>query len=389
MNEGRSVFAQLMEFLPHQEFQRCVKRYKAHQRIREFSCWDQFLCMAFAQLTHRESLRDIEACLRAMDSKLYHLGIRGRVSRSTLAEANENRPWQVYADLAQTLIGIARPLYADEPFGVDLHNTVYAFDATTIELCLSLCPWASFQRSCGGIKLHTQMDLRGSIPTFIHISQARCNDVAVLDQLVYEPGAFYLFDRGYVHFKRLYALSQTGAFFVTRAEKRMQFRRLRSVSTDGNDGVKADQVIRLTGMQTHLTYPEPLRRVSFHDVERNKRLVFVTNNLVLPAATFASLYKGRWRIEIFFKWIKQHLRIKKFYATSENGVRTQIWIAVCVYVLVAIARKKLGIKAPLHTFFQVVGLTIFEKKPILEVFPDAMRTNSSTDPAIQLNLFEF
>lgn len=389
MNQGRPVFAQLMEFLPHQEFQRCVKRYNAQKGIRTFSCWDQFLCMAFAQLTHRESLRDIESCLRSVETKLYHLGIRGRVSKSTLAEANEQRPWQIYADLAQTLIGIARPLYANESFGVDLHNTVYAFDATTIELCLSLSPWASFQRSCGGIKLHTQMDLRGNIPTFIHISKARCNDVAVLDQLIYEPGAFYLFDRGYVHFKRLYELSLTGAFFVTRAEKRMQFRRIQSRPEDSESGVIADQIIRLTGVQTRRTYPVHLRRISYHDAETDKRLVFLTNNLALPALTIARLYKSRWRIEIFFKWIKQHLRIKKFYATSENGVKTQIWIAVCVYVLAAIAKKQLGINASLHTFFQVVGLTVFEKSPILEVFQSAHCTNDTVDVPIQLKLLDF
>jgi hypothetical protein len=387
MNLGRPVFAQLMDFLPHREFQRCVTRHKADRRLRQFSCWDQFLCMSFAQLTHRESLRDIESCLRAVDAKLYHLGIRGQVSRSTLAEANESRPWQVYADLAQSLIVMARPLYADEPFGVELHNTVYAFDATTIDLCLSLCPWAPFQRSRGAVKLHTQMDLRGSIPTFIHITHGRSNDVAVMDQIAYEPGAFYLFDRGYVHFKRLYVLTLTGAFFVTRAEKRMQFRRVSSQPMDRDSGVRADQVIRLMGTHTRFTYPVELRRISYYDEETGKRLIFLTNNFLVPALIVAKLYKGRWRIEVFFKWIKQHLRVKKFYGNSENAVKTQIWIAVCVYLLAAIAKKQLGVKASLYTFFQVVGLTVFEKSPILQVFQRAPHTAHSDDSANQLNLF--
>jgi hypothetical protein len=377
-----------MEFLPHTAFQACVARYDADRKLRRFSCWDQWLCMAFAQLTHRESLRDIEACLRAVSSKLYHLGIRGNVSRSTLADANEHRNWRVYADFAQVLISIARPLYADEPFGVDLQETVYALDATTIDVSISLCPWAPYVRSRGAVKLHTLLDLRGSIPTFIDITHGRCDDLRVLDQLAYEPGAFYVMDRGYVHFERLFRLHQSGAFFVTRAEKNTQYRRQYSRPVDRSTGLRADQTIRLTGVTTQHTYPTALRCVRYYDADTDKRFTFLTNNFLLPALTIAQLYKSRWNIEIFFKWIKQHLRIKTFYGNSENAVKTHIWIAIGVYVLVAIAKKALNVDASLYSFLQVVGMTVFEKSPIIQVFENVSSRNLPPDPPNQLNLFE-
>jgi hypothetical protein len=376
-----------MEFLPHAEFQRCVTRYGAARKLRRFSCWDQWLCMAFAQLTHRESLRDIEACLRAVPGKLYHLGVRGTVARSTLADANEHRDWRVYADLAQALIQIARPLYADEPFGAELDQTVYALDATTIDISLSLCPWAPFQRSRGAIKLHTLLDLRGSIPTFIDITHGRSNDIAVLDRLPLEPGSFYVIDRGYLHFKRLYHVHQSGAFYVTRAEKNTQYRRQRSRPVDRQTGLRADQTIRLSGVTTQHTYPDPLRRVRYYDAETRKRFTFLTNNFLLPALLISQLYQCRWNIEVFFKWIKQHLRIKSFYGNSPNAVKTQIWIAISVYLLVAIARKELNIKATLYTFLQVIGLTVFEKCPISEVFQKEPPRLDEANDAKQLSLF--
>jgi hypothetical protein len=341
------------------------------------------------RFTRRESLRDIEACLRAMPEKLYHLGIRGRVSKSTLADANEKRDWRVYADLAQILIATARPLYADEPLGLDLDETVYALDATTIDVCLSLCPWAPFQRSRGAVKMHTLLDLRGSIPTFIDITHGRCNDLVVLDQLPFEPGAFYAMDRGYLHFQRLFRIHQTGAFFVTRAEKDTQYRRQYSRVVDRQTGLRADQTIRLTGKRTRHTYPTALRCVRYYDAVSAKRFTFLTNNFLLPALTIAHLYQRRWNIEVFFKWIKQYLRIKSFYGYSENAVKTQIWTAVCVYVLVAIAKKTLGIETSLYTFLQVLGVTAFEKTPILQVLEGYPSQNATTLPANQLNLFEF
>lgn len=377
-----------MEFLPYGEFQRCVARYHADRKLRRFSCWDQWLCMAFAQLTHRESLRDIESCLRALSGKLYHMGIRGKVSRSTLADANENRDWRVYADLAQTLLRTARPLYADDPFGVELVDAAYALDATTIDVSLGLCPWAPFQRSRGAVKLHTLLDLRGSLPTFIDITHGRSNDVAVLDQLPIEPGAFYVMDRGYLHFARLFRLHQTGAFYVTRAEKNTQYRRQWSRRVERATGLRADQTIRLTGVTTRHTYPESLRRVRYYDAETDRRFTFLTNNFLLPALMIAQLYQCRWSIEVFFKWIKQHLRIKSFYGTSPNAVKTQIWIAVSVYLLIAIAKKKLGVKASLYTFLQVAGMTIFEKRPIFEVFQNVQEIDPGDFAGKQLNLFE-
>lgn len=389
MNEGRMVFSQLLDHAPMHEFRRCVARYGADYRLRSFSCWDQFLCMAFAQLTFRESLRDIEACLRAAPARLYHLGIRGHISRSTLADANEKRDWRVYADFAQALIRIARPLYAGESFGVDLDHTVYALDSTTIDLCLSLCPWAPFQRSRGAIKLHTLLDLRGSIPSFIRITHGRISDVSTLDEIPFEAGAFYVLDRGYLHFQRLYKIQQASAFFVTRAWKNTQCARIESHPVDTSTGLRSDQTIRLTGVDTHRTYPLPLRRIRYVDPETAKRLVFLTNHFGLAPLTVAQLYRSRWRVELFFRWIKQHLRIKAFYGHSENAVRTQIWTAVAVYVLVAIVRKRLGLGISLYTFLQVLSVNLFEKTPILQAFQHAEDHNLSLPSPNQLNLFHF
>src|ERR1039458_3347752 len=344
--------------------------------------------MAFAQLTQRESLRDLESCLRAVSSKLYHLGIRSQVARSTLADANECRDWRVYADLAQILIGIARPLYADEPFGVELRNTVYALDSTTIDLRLSLCPWAPHQQSRGAVKMHTLLDLRGSIPTFIHITHGRAHDVLTLDHIAFEPGAFYIMDRGYLHFRRLFRLHQSGAFFVTRALRTTRMPRLYSRPVSKATGLRSDQTVRLSGVHTQREYPVVLRRITFCDPETGKRFIFLTNNFLLPALTIAQLYKSRWTIEVFFKWIKQHLRIKTFLGNSQNAVKTQIWIAISAYVLVAIAKKTLGVKATLYTFLQVVGLTVFEKTPILEVFEQHNLQETQQADSNQLNLFQ-
>lgn len=378
-----------MDFVPQRVFQRCIARYEADRRLRLFSCWDQWLCMAFAQLTHRESLRDLEACLRAVPSKLYHLGIHHQVSRSTLADANEHRDWRVYADLAQVLIHIARPLYADEDFGVELSHTVYALDSTTIDVCLSLCPWAPYEQSRGAVKLHTLLDLRGSIPTFIYITHGRAHDVLTLDHITFEAGAFYVMDRGYLHFRRLFRIHQTGAFFVTRALCTTRMLRQQSRPVSRVTGLRADQTVRLNGVNTHRDYPAPLRRVSFRDPATGKRFIFLTNNFLLPALTIAQLYQSRWTIEVFFKWIKQHLRIKSFFGNSPNAIKTQIWSAVSVYVLMAIAKKKLGVKATLYTFLQVVGLTLFEKMPILQVFEQHNSQLEETPDANQLSLFHF
>jgi hypothetical protein len=383
------VFSQLMDFVSHSEFQTCVARYKADRHLRRFSCWDQWLCMAFAQLTHRESLRDVESCLRAVSGKLYHLGLRGEVSRSTLARANERRDWRVYADLAQVLIAIARPLYADEPFGVELDDTVYALDSTTIDVCLSLCPWAPFERSRGAVKMHTLLDLRGSIPTFIDITHGRSHDVFALDRIAFEAGAFYVMDRGYLSFKRLLRIHESGAFFVTRALKTTRLGRQSSRPVSRETGLRSDQTVLPTGVTTRDDYPVALRRVTYRDLKSGKFFIFLTNNFLLPALTIAQLYQSRWNIEVFFKWIKQHLRIKSFLGNSENAIKTQIWTAVSVYLLVAIARKTLGVEASLYTFLQVVGLTAFEKMPILQVFECS---NSLIEPASdsnQLNLFHF
>ena len=342
MNLGRTVFSQLISFLPDREFRRCVSRYDGDRRWRGFSCWDQFLCMAFAQLTYRESLRDIEACLRSLGAKLYHMGFRSQVARSTLADANESRDWRIYADFAQVLIRIARPLYARDPIGVDLDQSLYALDSTTIDLCLSLFPWAKFRRHKAAVKMHTLLDLRGNIPTFIRITDGKTHDVNILDEFLPEPGAFYVMDRAYVDFERLFVFTLCSSFFVVRTKKNILLQRRYSHPVDKSTGMRSDQTVILTAIESAKAYPDSLRRVSYFDAATNKRLKFLTNNFALPALTIARIYKSRWQIELFFKWIKQHLRIKKFYGASENAVKTQIWIAVSVYVLVAIARKRLG-----------------------------------------------
>lgn len=387
MHVGKLVFAQLMDQLSWKTFGRIVERYGGDHRVRQFSCASQFRCMAFAQLAYRESLRDIETCLRAQSAKLYHVGIRGTVARSTLADANETRNWRIYAEFAQHLIGIARRLYSNEPFGVDLRETVYALDSTTIELCLTLFPWAPFQAHNAGIKLHTLIDLRGNIPSFIHISDGRCHDAKVLDQLLPEPGAFYVLDRGYIDFARFHRLHLAGAFFVTRAKSNLQFRRRDSTPVERSSGVLCDQAITLIVPDSRRGYPQALRRIRFKTSD-GKTLVFLTNNFGLPAATIAELYRCRWQVELFFKWIKQHLRIKSFFGTSENAVKTQVWIAVSVYVLVAIIRKRLRLPASLYETLQILSLTLFETTPLnqlLTLTPTAPGSNSSIN---QLNLFE-
>ncbi len=389
MHAGRFVFSQLMDFLPKYEYDKCVRRYLGNHRVRTFSCYDQFLCMAFAQLTYRESLRDIVTCLEVLKPKLFHVGFRGKVSRSTLADANENRDWRIYADFAQVLIAEARGLYADEDFGVELDNTVYALDASTIDLCLSLFPWAKFRRTKGAVKLHTLLNLRGSIPEFIHISDGKLHDVNVLDMMIPETGSIYVMDRGYVDFKRLYALHQATAFFVTRAKSNLRCKRRYSHPVDKTTGLRCDQTIVLTGVRSKKDYPETMRRVVYRDAETTKRFVFLTNNFVLPALTIAQLYKARWQVELFFKWIKQHLRIKAFYGTSENAVKTQIWIAVCVYVLVAIVKKHLGLDHSLYTILQILSVGLFEKTPVLRAFPGYDSRNDIDDSCKQLKLFNF
>ena len=382
------IFSQLMGFLPKHEFNKCVRRYKGDYRVKHFSCLEQYFCLAFAQLTYRESLRDIQVCLRTMQPKLYHIGLRSRIARSTLADANETRDWRIYADFAQVLIARARTLYAKESFGVELAETAYALDATTIDLCLALFPWARFRQAKAAIKLHTLLDLRASIPTFIYISDGKMADVKVLDILSAEAGAFYVMDRGYVDFERLYALHQARAFFVTRAKSNFQFQRRYSRAVDTSTGLRCDQTVMLTGFYTVQHYPEPLRRIRIYDAETAKRLVFLTNNFALPALTIAQLYKARWLVELFFKWIKQHLRIKAFYGTSENAVKTQIWIAVSVYVLVAIVKKKLHLKQSLYTILQILSLSLFEKTLILEAFMEIPIMPKKNDLDNQLTLFD-
>ncbi len=388
MYSGRIVFAQLMDMLPMHEFRKCVRRYEGERRVRTFSCVDQFLCMAFAQLTYRESLRDIVTCLRSISNKLYHMGIRGRISRSTIADANEHRDWRIYADFAEVLIGIARQLYADEEFGIDLKDTVYALDSTTIDLCLTLFPWAHFRRRKGAVKLHTLIDLRGSIPCFIRISTGKMHDVRALDDLPIEPGAFYVMDRGYVDFARLHRFDQHKAFFITRAKRNMDYGRVSSTPVDKSTGLRSDQIIRLRGPKTSLDYPDMLRRVSYYDTENERRFVFMTNHLTLPALTIAQLYKARWRVELFFKWIKQNLRIKAFYGNSTNAVKAQIWIAISVYVLVAILRKQLGLKRGLTEILQILSVTLFEKTPIFTALTDTQMTEFTYEDRNQLLLFD-
>ena len=377
-----------MQFLSHDEFRRCVQRYDGNKYTKRFSCWDQFLAMAFAQLTYRESLRDIEVCLAAQRSKLYHCGLSGPVRRSSLADANERRDWRIYADFARTLIDIARPLYADTDLGFDLNATAYALDATTIDLCLSMFPWAKFRRAKGAIKLHTMIETNSSIPVFIHITHGKIHDVNVLDILDPEPGSFLIMDRGYVDFARLYILHQALTFFVIRPKNNLQFRRRYSSPVDRSSGVRSDQIGVLTGPLTSTRYPIPLRRISYYSAETNKRLVFLTNNFSVAALTVADLYRSRWQIELFFKWIKQHLRIKRFFGTSQNAVNTQIWIGVSIYVLIAIIKKQLGLNRSLYEILQILSISLFEKKPILSLF-DTYDDNIKTfDLTNQLNLWE-
>jgi hypothetical protein len=389
MNSGRTVFAQLVEHLPHKEFQKCVARYRGDRYAKNFSCWDQYLAMAFAQLTYRESLRDIETCLGAVGGKLYHMGFRSSVSRSTLADANESRDWRIYADFAQTLIATARRLYARDPMSVDLDQGLYALDSTTIDLCLALFPWARFRRRKAAVKMHTLLDLRGNIPAFVHITDGKVHDVNVLDQIVPEPGAFYVMDRGYIDFERLFGLTLSAAFFVVRTKSNVLLQRRYSHPVDKSTGVRSDQTVLLSSFESASVYPDPLRKVSYYDAETGKRLKFLTNNFALPALTIAQIYKQRWQVELFFKWIKQHLRIKAFYGTSENAVKTQIWIAVSVYVLVAIVRKRLGLEASLYQILQILSLTLFEKTPILCAL-QTIDGDANLDKNVnQLILFEF
>ena len=384
MNSGRTIFSQLQDFLPLHEFRKCVHRYRGHYKVQKFSCLDQFLCMAFAQLTFRESLRDIETCLRTLQEKLYHAGIRSHVSRSTLADANENRDWRIYADFAQILIQIARGLYTKEDFGLALEETVYAFDSTAIDLCLALFPWARFRRTKAAVKLHTLIDLRGCIPCFICITDGKVHNVNALDELVLEPGAFYVMDRGYVDFFRLYQFTQSLAFFVVRAKSNLDYSRGDYRQVDKSTGLRSDQTILLCGQQSSKDYFSPLRRVRFFDVETKKNLVFLTNNFTLPALTIAQLYKCRWRVELFFKWIKQHLRIKAFYGTSANAVKTQIWIAISVYVLVAILKKQLKIQRSLYEILQILSITLFEKAHIHQVLTGFEAQNENIEDPNQL-----
>ena len=389
MNTGKTMFAQIMEFVPWTSFTRIVARHGGDSGVRRLSCTEQFRAMAFAQLTYRESLRDIEACLLVNQSKLYGMGFRTLVKRSTLADANEGRDWRIWADLAAVLIRRARKLYCNDSFGVDLANTVYALDATTIDLCLSLFPWAPFRSTKAAIKLHTLLDLRGSIPAFIHISDGKTHEVSVLDMLSVEAGAFYLMDRGYLDFSRLYALHQAGAFFVTRAKRGMNARRVYSMPTDRVTGMICDQRIALNGYYSAKAYPEQLRRIRFKDPESGKTLVFLTNNTALPAATIAALYKSRWQVELFFKWIKQHLRIKRFIGNSENAVKTQIWCAIASYVLIAIVKKELQIDASLYTLLQILSVSVFEKNPLQQALQAAAYITEQVTPTNQLTLFDF
>ncbi len=388
MYQGQTVFSQVLSFLSHKKFHQCVNRYEGNYRVHTFTCYDQLLCMAFAQLTYRESLRDIECCLRVMREKLYHMGIRGKVSRSTLADANENRDWRIYSDFGQVLIHEARGLYADDDFGLELKETVYALDSSTIDLCLSVFPWARFRRTKAAIKLHTLLDLRGDIPTFIWITDGKVHDVNVLDHLIPEPGAIYIMDRAYLDFKRLYEMHQSSAIFVTRSKTNTGLRRIYSHRVDKSTGVRYDQTVVPTGFYTKNDYPEKLRRIKYFDAEKGRSFIFLTNQFTLPALTIAELYRYRWRVEIFFKWIKQHLRIKRFYGTSENAVKTQIWIAISTYVLVAIMKKRLNIDLSLYTILQILSISLFEKMPILQALTADDYRSTTTTSHKQLNLWD-
>jgi hypothetical protein len=388
MNVGQTVFSQLMEFVPIYEFRKCVDRYQGHYKVKSFSCWDQLLCMAFAQLTYRESLRDIEACLRAHQPKLYHMGFRSTMARNTLANANAVRDWRIFSDFAQVLIGIARPLYAGEGLGFQFDKAVYALDSTVIDLCLALYPWATFRKSKAAIKLHTLLDVRARIPSIIIITPGKVHDVNILDGFPFEPGALYVMDRGYVDFRRLHYIQEASAFFVTRAKINFRFRRVSAQPSDKSAGIICDQTIALTGYYAQKNYPEKLRRIRYFDAGTQKEFVFITNNFVLPAPVIAKIYKSRWHVELFFKWIKQHLRIKAFYGTTENAVKTQIWIAICVYVLVAIVKKRLDLPQSLFNILQVLSVTLFEKTPILQVFSQHYGIETEEEVYKQLILFE-
>jgi hypothetical protein len=389
MNSGRTVFTQLIAHVPHVEFQKCVARYRGDHHHRTFSCWDQYLAMAFAQLTYRESLRDIEACLGSMHGKLYHMGFRGKVVRSTLADANETHDWRIFADFAQYLIGVARPMHAEDPIGLELNDSLYALDSTTIDLCLSLFPWAKFRKHKAAVKMHTLLDLHGNIPTFISITDGRVHDVNILDEIIPEAGAFYVLDRGYVDFERLYVFTLSSAFFVVRTKSNVVLQRRYSHPIDRTTGVRSDHTVILTALDSAKVYPDPLRRVSYLDVGTKKRFKFLTNNFTLPALTITQIYKARWQVELFFKWIKQHLRIKAFFGVSENAVKTQIWIAVSVYVLVAIVRKRLRLEASLYQILQILSLTLFERMPILQALQASDSQNESGETSNQLILLDF
>jgi len=391
MHAGRLVFAQLMEHIPMKVFRRCVQTYDGNYKIKSFSCLDQFLCMAFAQLTHRESLRETVICLQSHRQKLYHMGIRGGIARNTLSNANKVRDWRIYADFAQSLIKIARPLYAEEDLGLDLDNTVYALDASTIDLCLSVFPWALFRSTKSAVKLHTLLDLKGNIPTFIHISDGKLQDVNVLDIMMFEAGAFYIMDRGYLDFERLFNISQAGAFFVIRAKKNTVYRRQYSHKVTPEDklqGVRCDQTIRLTGADAKVNYPQQLRRIKYHDSHTEKTFNFLTNNFTVPAKTVAELYRYRWQVELFFKWIKQHLRIKSFFGVTENAVKSQIWIAISVYVLIAIIKKRLKLELNIYTILQILSLSLFEKIPLDQLLMNFENKHENDGDPKQLNLFD-
>jgi len=388
MNNGRTIFSQLIEYLPNKEFQKCVSRYRGDHYVKKFSCWDQFLSMAFAQLTYRDGLRDIESCLQSVGSKLYHMGFRSKIKRSTLADANELRDWRIYADFAQVLIAIARPLYADDPIGIELDQSLYALDSTTIDLCLSMFPWAKFRKHKAAVKMHTLIDLHGNIPTFIHITDGKVHDVNVLDEILPEAGAFYVMDRGYIDFERLFIFEMSSAFFVVRTKENVLLQRRYSRPIDKTTGLRSDHTVILTSLESAKVYPDALRRITFVDKQTNKRLKFLTNNFALPALTIAQIYKSRWQVELFFKWIKQHLRIKAFYGTSENAVKTQIWIAISVYVLVAIVRKRLRLESSLYQILQILSLTLFEKEPILQVIQASDKEPNTMRNPNQLILFE-
>jgi transposase len=387
MNSGSTIFSQLVGFLSHYEFQKCVSRYDGEHKVKSFSCWDQYLCMAFAQLTYREGLRDIEACLRVAKDKLYHMGIRSKVSRNTLSNANMVRDWRIFADFGQELIAEARTLYTNEDFGVDLDETIYALDSTTIDLCLSLFPWAHFRKNKGAVKMHTLLDVRGSIPTLVNITHGKVHDVNILDTLPLEAGSIYVMDRGYLDFARLHAIHLAGAFFVTRAKHNTQLRRLYSHPVEKSTGVQCDQTVIPRVLQSKKDYPGQLRRIRYFDAEQNRSLVFLSNHFTLPALTISDTYRCRWQVELFFKWIKQHLRIKKFYGNSENAVKTQIWIAISIYVLVAIVKKRLKLENSLYTILQILSVTLFEKTPILQALSREEEKVQIEESCIQLNLF--